>query len=85
MPAQNVILDSDLIHSLCLTPEKLEAAGLRKGVPLAVSLEDGRIVLRPTDPIDALCGLIAGGPSLSDELIAERRQDEERRVQKHGW
>ncbi len=85
MATQTVILDSHLIHSLSLTPESLAAAGFREDSALAVSVEDGRIVLQPADPIDALRGIFAGGPSMTDELIEERRRDDERTRQKYGW
>ncbi|MDF1521383.1 MAG: AbrB/MazE/SpoVT family DNA-binding domain-containing protein [Trueperaceae bacterium] len=53
------------------------ALGLEVGDPLIASVEGGRIMLEPTDA--ALERLIArfdaagGGPSVVDELIAERR------------
>jgi len=85
MATHTVILDSNLIERLSLIPENLKAAGFQEDSALDVSFEDGRIVLRPAHPIQALQGILASGPSLTDELIEERRRDDERSRQKSGW
>ncbi len=54
-----------------------EMLGIVPGVRVALTLEDGVIVLRPVSErlVDETCGMFAGGPSLADELQKERRAD----------
>ena len=55
--------------------------GIEAGTRLAMRVEDGRVVV-DIDNVEsrlrklrALRGLTAGGPSMTDELLEERRQD----------
>jgi AbrB family looped-hinge helix DNA binding protein len=55
--------------------------GIEPGSRISISVEGSRIVLRPMlKVIEELCGITKGGPSMADELIAER-QEEDRRWQ----
>ena len=65
----------------------LVPAGLRKqtglkprGKVLVTLGEQGTITLRPVpaDPIEAACGFLQGGPSLTKALQEERRKDRQR-------
>ncbi len=79
MATQTVILDKDILQSLSLTSERLEAAGLRTGTPVTVEVEQGKITLRPVSvddqlaSLDELVGLSASTPGLVEELQRERR------------
>jgi hypothetical protein len=35
--------------------------------------------------IDELCGMTAGGPSMCDELLKDRRRERERELTEEGW
>jgi len=59
MAAQTVILDPDLIHSLSLTPEGMEQAGLEPGIAVTVVLGPGKITLQKTDPREEFAALMA--------------------------
>jgi AbrB family looped-hinge helix DNA binding protein len=52
-----------------------ETLGILPGSRVALTLEDGVIVLRPVSErlVDETCGMFRGGPSLADELQQERR------------
>ncbi len=54
--------------------------GLRPGMKVAVTEEEGRIVITPQykDSVDRLYGVLAEGESLTEALLAERRQDKNR-------
>ena len=57
-----------------------EKHGLKKGSRVQV-LDCGQllaIVPLPDDPIEALHGMFEGGPSLTEELLAEREQERAR-------
>ena len=48
--------------------------GLEEGSQLVAVLEGGGVLLLPRDAVKArLRGLFAGGPSLAEQLVAERR------------
>lgn len=59
-----------------------EAMGIEPGTRVAVRLQGNELILRPQTHIAAqrlieeLCGLTSGGPSMSDELIADRRAED---------
>ncbi|RKY65120.1 MAG: AbrB/MazE/SpoVT family DNA-binding domain-containing protein [Candidatus Latescibacterota bacterium] len=57
-----------------------ERHGIKPGTMFSLYEEDDRIVLVPVadDPIRALRGIAKGGPSLAQELVDERRADNER-------
>lgn len=60
-----------------------EALGIRPGTRIAVLREGNRIILEPVNKgyVRALRGSTAGGPSLTDSLLKERRKEEHR----HKW
>ena len=54
--------------------------GLEPGSTVEILNAEGRIILFPgmRDPIEETCGMLAVGPSLTRELLAERAKDLER-------
>jgi len=58
-----------------------EQVGIRPGDKVLVTLGSGRKVTIepvPEDPIEATCGILQGGPSLTKALLKERREDHAR-------
>ncbi len=54
-----------------------EKLGLRKGTQVQI-VECGRVlalVPLPDDPVEALHGMLAGGPRLTDDLMAEHARE----------
>ena len=66
---------------LVIPKEMRDALDIGPGTRIAMTLENDRIVLQPANLrlLDKLCGITAGGPSMTDELIAERQAEERRR------
>ncbi len=60
-----------------------EALGIRPGTRIAVRREGNHIILEPVNReyLRALRGSLAGSPSMTDELLKERREEERR----HKW
>ncbi len=58
--------------------------GIKPGEYFHVEESDGQIVLQPLgdDPVEACHGMLAGGPSLTKELLKERAADREREERK---
>jgi len=58
-----------------------EALGIRPGTRIAVLREGNRIILEPVNReyVRKLRGSTAGGASLTDSLLKERREEERRR------
>jgi AbrB family looped-hinge helix DNA binding protein len=58
-----------------------EALHIRPGTRIAIFRDGNRIILEPVnkDYVRALRGSTAGGPSLTDSLLKERRKEERRR------
>jgi AbrB family looped-hinge helix DNA binding protein len=52
-----------------------DALGIEPGDRVALTLEDGVILLRPVSErlVDETCGMFAGGRSMAEELQKERR------------
>jgi AbrB family looped-hinge helix DNA binding protein len=52
-----------------------QALGIEPGDRVALTLEDGVILLRPVSErlVDETCGMFAGGRSMTEELQKERR------------
>ncbi len=75
MERQIAILNSN--GSFPLPQEAQSSLGLHAGSRLAVSIEDGRIVLQPVpaDDLDELCGIFSSTPGLADDLKEWRGQD----------
>jgi AbrB family looped-hinge helix DNA binding protein len=57
-----------------------QALGIASGMRFSLTVEGDRIVLRPITAkiVDELRGMFAGGPSMTDELIAERRAEDKK-------
>jgi AbrB family looped-hinge helix DNA binding protein len=59
-------------------PAKMrDALGIEPGDRVALTLEDGAILLRPVTErlVEETRGMFAGGPSMADELQRERRAE----------
>ena len=59
--------------------------GLKPGKKVLVTLvEKSKVTIEPVpdDPIEAACGMLRGGPSLTRALIRERREDYAREEKK---
>ena len=54
--------------------------GIASGTELTVYESAGALVLLPADvdPIERACGIYAGGPSMAQQLLEDRRRDAER-------
>ncbi len=67
-------------------PAKIrKEAGLRPGREVVVRLDlDGRVRITPVpdDPIEAACGMLAGGPSLIEGLLRDKKEEREREERK---
>jgi len=50
---------------------------IKPGQKLTISEADGVILLTPipADPIEFLCGIFKGKPSMTEELLKERKRD----------
>jgi AbrB family looped-hinge helix DNA binding protein len=62
-------------------PAEIRASlGIQPGTRVSITVEGDRIILRPITIklIDDLLGIFAGGPSMSDELIADRRAEDKK-------
>lgn len=62
---------------LVIPAEMRETLGIVSGSRVALTLEGDLITLRPVTErlVDETCGMLSGGPSLSDELQQERRTE----------
>ncbi|WP_041596966.1 hypothetical protein [Granulicella tundricola] len=71
---------------LLLSSEMQESLGLHPGSRVAMSIQQGRLVLEPAadDLLEELQRTFAGGPSLEDELYAMRREEREHEARKSG-
>jgi len=58
-----------------------EKYNLKKGSRVHIFDHDGMMAMvpLPDDPVEALHGMLAGGPSLTEELLTERAREESRR------
>jgi AbrB family looped-hinge helix DNA binding protein len=65
--------------------------GIEAGTRVAFLIEGDRLILEPETLaaklrlIEKLRGLTAGGPSMTDELLADRRLEREAELAKDGW
>jgi AbrB family looped-hinge helix DNA binding protein len=65
---------------LVIPAEIREALDIKPGTRFAVLREGNQIILRPVDKrfIDELCGITAGGPSMTEMLLKDRREEDKR-------
>ena len=65
---------------LVIPAEMRTSLGISVGTRIAITLEGDRLVLRPITErfIDEMMGRFAGGSSMTDELIAERRAEDKK-------
>jgi AbrB family looped-hinge helix DNA binding protein len=66
--------------SVVIPPEIRKQYGLKKGDKVRIIDYGGHIVIVPTveNPIEKLFGMFKGGPSLTEDLLKERRWELER-------
>lgn len=68
-----------------------ESLGIEPGTRIAIRQEGMRLVLEPQTQeakfrlIDELCGITAGGPSMTDMLLEDRRLERARELSEEGW
>jgi AbrB family looped-hinge helix DNA binding protein len=68
-----------------------EEMGIEPGTRVAVRREGQELVLTPETlaaklaAIRKMRGITAGGPSLCDELLEDRRRERERELREEGW
>ncbi len=67
-------------------PAKIRTqTGLKPGKEVLVFVDlEGRLTLEPVpdDPIEAACGMFADGPSLTQALLREKKEEREREERK---
>ena len=72
---------------LVIPAQLREALGIEPGTRVAIRQEGSELILRPQTKevarqlIEELCGMTAGGYSMAENLMAERRAEDERA----GW
>jgi AbrB family looped-hinge helix DNA binding protein len=72
---------------LVIPSELRESMGIEPGTRVAIRQEGDELILKPATKaaarrlISELVGMTAGGPSMTDQLIADRRAEDE----KAGW
>jgi len=68
-----------------------EELGIESGTRIAIRREGPELILKPETLATKLAmirkmrGIAAGGPSLSDELLEDRRRERERELREEGW
>jgi AbrB family looped-hinge helix DNA binding protein len=68
-----------------------EELGIEPGTRVAIRREGPELILRPETlatsraMIKKMRGITAGGPSLCDELLEDRRRERERELREEGW
>jgi AbrB family looped-hinge helix DNA binding protein len=68
-----------------------KSLGIEAGTRAAIRVEGSHLILEPETLaaklrlIKELRGLTAGGPSMTDELLKDRRREREAELAKHGW
>ena len=71
---------------IVIPAEIREKIGLKPGGKVLVTLSAGKVTIEPLpeDPVDAAWGMLAGGPSLTAALRAEKRGERAREEEKTG-
>ena len=68
-----------------------EELGIQRGTELTFRIEGGRMVVdaqsleAKLQRIRSVRGITAGGPSMCDSLIEDRRRERERELREEGW
>jgi AbrB family looped-hinge helix DNA binding protein len=68
-----------------------EALGIEPGTRVAVRVEGTQVILQPDTlaaklaMIEKMRGCTAGGPSMTDSLLEDRRRERERELAEEGW
>jgi len=68
-----------------------EELGIEPGTRVAVRREGPELILKPEtlaaklEMIKKMRGITAGGPSMCDELLEDRRRERERELREEGW
>lgn len=68
-----------------------EELGIEPGTRVAVRVEGGRLIVDPQSlaaklrRIKEMRGYTAGGPSMTDALLEDRRRERERELAEEGW
>ncbi|MGH9598436.1 MAG: AbrB/MazE/SpoVT family DNA-binding domain-containing protein [Terracidiphilus sp.] len=68
-----------------------EEFGIEPGTRVAILHDGAQLILRPETlaaklaMIKKMRGITAGGPSLCDELLEDRRRERERELREEGW
>ena len=68
-----------------------EELGIEPGTRVAIRREGPEVVLKPETLMAKLAmikkmrGITAGGPSLCDELLEDRRRERERELREESW
>jgi len=68
-----------------------KALGIEPGTRIAIRQVGPEVVLKPETMtaklamIKKMRGITAGGPSLCDELLEDRRKERERELREDGW
>lgn len=68
-----------------------EELGIEPGTRIAIRRDGPEVILKPETltaklaAIRKMRGIAAGGPSLCDELLEDRRQERERESREEGW
>jgi AbrB family looped-hinge helix DNA binding protein len=65
---------------LVIPAEVRASLGLTAGTRFAISVDGNRLVLQPITErlVDEMMGMFAGGPSMADELQADRRAEDKK-------
>jgi len=66
---------------LVIPKEIRDLLEIQPGTRIGIQVDDNRIILQPANRrlVDQLCGITAGSQFTSDQLIAERREEERHR------
>lgn len=65
--------------------------GIEAGTRVSIRQEGSRLILELQNLeaklrlIDEMCGVTAGGPSMTDMLLEDRRLEHQRELEKDGW
>ena len=74
---QNLAHLRESVDHYDIPAEMRELLGIAPGTRIAVTVQGSRLILEPVSEklVDETCGLLKGGPSLSDMLQKERRRE----------